>query len=228
MEQALVLCSGGIDSVVTAYLVRKKMNYDKVLLLFFDYGQNGWAHEKNCASYHARQLGCELKLVRINLKTSALIHKPRARFSSVGKEELKDTKGISKQWYVPCRNLLFMAHALSLAEEDYTTSHVKSDIFVGFGAEGSDSYPDAGTLFLKDINLLTRDICAAPFVTRAPFLKSNKEDIISKGALLGVNFEKTWSCYAEGTYQCGACLACALRKHGFYWANIPDPTSYVA
>lgn len=226
MKSALVLCSGGIDSVVTAYRVKKKENYEDLTLLFFDYGQNGRNHELDCVNYHARQLGCSLKTVKVAIESDSLIHSRSNKFEAVGKEQLKDTRSISGQWYVPCRNLLFSAYALSIAEKDFLATNKAMDIFVGFGVEGSDSYPDASKLFIKDINSISRDICARAFVMRAPFITSNKEDIISAGADMGVNFAKTWSCYSDGKEHCGTCLACALRKHGFYWADIPDPTLY--
>ncbi|MEK6858829.1 MAG: 7-cyano-7-deazaguanine synthase [Nanoarchaeota archaeon] len=228
MRGALVLCSGGIDSVVTAYRIKRKDNYEDVTLLFFDYGQNGQNRELDCVKYHARQLACALKIVKIAIESDSLIHSNANKFDSVRKEQLKDTRSISGQWYVPCRNLLFSAYALSIAEKDFLATQKVKDIFVGFGVEGRDSYPDAGRIFIKDINSISKDICAKAFVMRAPFIMSNKEDIISVGAGLGVNFAKTWSCYSGGEKHCGTCLACALRKHGFYWANISDPTLYAA
>lgn len=226
MKSALVLCSGGIDSVVTAYRIKKKENYEDLTLLFFDYGQNGLNRELDCVKYHARQLECSLKTVKAAIGSDSLIHSNSNKFDSVGKEQLKDTRSISGQWYVPCRNLLFSAYALSIAEKEFLATKKVRDIFVGLGAEGSDSYPDASKTFIKDINSISKDICARAFLMRAPFITSNKEDIISAGAELGVNFAKTWSCYSAGAVHCGACLACALRKYGFYWADIPDPTSY--
>lgn len=66
----------------------------------------------------------------------------------------------------------------------------------------------------KNVNLL------------APFIKKDKEDVITVGKKIGVDFRKTISCYTSG-HHCGVCLACRLRKQGFYWANAHDPTSYV-
>ena len=55
----------------------------------------------------------------------------------------------------------------------------------------------------------------------------DKEDIIKLGIELGVKFEETYSCYVgAGEKHCGKCLACMLRKEGFYWAGVEDSTSY--
>ena len=39
MKKAIILCSGGIDSVTTAYYIKKSLNYKNLIILFFDYGQ---------------------------------------------------------------------------------------------------------------------------------------------------------------------------------------------
>ena len=39
MGGALVLYSGGLDSLTLLYFVKKKLNYDSILALGFDYGQ---------------------------------------------------------------------------------------------------------------------------------------------------------------------------------------------
>ena len=48
MRNAIVLCSGGLDSVVTAYYVKKKLKnkYNKIIILFFNYRQRTIKEEK--------------------------------------------------------------------------------------------------------------------------------------------------------------------------------------
>ena len=58
-------------------------------------------------------------------------------------------------------------------------------------------------------------------------LEADKEEIISIGKKLGVDFKETTSCYIGKKEHCGFCLACRLRQEGFYWANIKDPTRYM-
>jgi len=40
------------------------------------------------------------------------------------------------------------------------------------------------------------------------------------GKELDINLEETYSCYIGRKKHCGRCLACRLRRAGFYWANI--------
>ena len=77
------------------------------------------------------------------------------------------------------------------------------------------------------MNKISRKICEKTLRISAPFIKKDKEDIIQVGSELGVNFNLTRSCYADKKDHCGVCLACALRKQGFYWAGVPDPTRYL-
>ena len=53
----------------------------------------------------------------------------------------------------------------------------------------------------------------------------DKEEIIRFGTKLGVDFAQTVSCYNAKKRACGTCLACMLRKEGFYWAGMEDPAS---
>lgn len=224
MKSALVLCSGGIDSVVTAYLVRKQ--YKAMKLVFFDYGQTGKTYELDCVQHHAHKLRCPIDFLKVTVEGNSLIQTGKP-FKKVGERELKNTQKISKQWYVPCRNLLFLSYALSHAESTFIQKKEKSDIFIGLGSEGSDTYPDASSDFIEHMNRLSHHTCLYPFPIKAPLIKKNKEDIIGLGSNLGVDFSFTRSCYASSNRHCGVCLACALRKHGFYWANLSDPTLYL-
>jgi len=59
-----------------------------------------------------------------------------------------------------------------------------------------------------------------------PVLKLSKAEIITKGAEIGVPFEKTWSCYLGGEKACGRCDSCLLRLKGFKENNLEDPLKY--
>ncbi|WP_367619695.1 7-cyano-7-deazaguanine synthase [Paraburkholderia sp. WS6] len=51
---------------------------------------------------------------------------------------------------------------------------------------------------------------------------------LERGSQLGVDFEKTWSCFLNGRYHRGVCGPCVSRKDAFASANISDPTTYTA
>ena len=62
----------------------------------------------------------------------------------------------------------------------------------------------------------------------SPFITMTKAGIARRGDELGVDFSKTWSCYAGGETHCGECGTCVERREAFLLAGIPDPTRYLS
>lgn len=229
MKQAIVLCSGGIDSVTTAYYVKKKLNYEKMTFLFFNYNQHSLHLERKYSKSCARKLKAdflEISLPELAKLSTSLINMP-GKVNSLKREELKDSKKESDKFYVPFRNTLFLSYALALADSLYISKKTLSDIFVGFKCEGKESYPDVTRAYLRDINQLAQTASEGNFRIFAPLIKKDKEDIILLGKKLSVDFTKTVSCYNARKNACGTCLACMLRKEGFYWAGLKDETEYI-
>ncbi len=228
MTNAIVLCSGGLDSVVTAYYVKKKLKYNNLTILFFNYGQRTLKMERKSSEYFSKKLKAEfveVKLPLIKETFGDLLNEKKAL--KISKEDLKDTKKESLKWYVPNRNLIFLSYAMSLAESLDLRGEGRQDIFVGFKNEGNESFPDTTIEFVSQVNKL-RDIASEKkFDVLAPLIMKDKEDIVLLGKKLGVDLGKTWSCYVGDEKQCGECLACALRKEGFRWADVKDKTRYL-
>ena len=77
MRNAIVLCSGGLDSVVTAYYVRKRLRYDKIILLFFNYDQKNYKAERKYSKRNASDLNAkfiEIKLSELGKLSNSLIN----------------------------------------------------------------------------------------------------------------------------------------------------------
>lgn len=230
MKNAIILCSGGIDSTVTAYYVKHKLSYESIKILFFNYNQKSIKEERSASRYFAKQLNAkfiEISLPELHELSTSLIN-VKGKVNKIRKDDLKDTKKESKNWYVPARNLVFISYASALADSIFIKEKVKSDIFLGFKCEGKDSYPDTTKEFTEKANKLLSNSSSYPIKIKTPLIDMNKEDIIILGLKLGVKLEHTFSCYSPKNHShCGFCLACALRKHGFYWANIKDKTRYL-
>jgi len=228
-KSAIILCSGGLDSVVTAFYVKKKLKYDNLRILFFDYGQKSLKQERKYSSLCARQIGAEfmeIKLDWLGKISNSLINKP-GKIKKLNRKDLKDTSKESQKFYVPCRNTIFLTYALAIAESIFLKDKTKSDIFVGFKCEGKESYPDTTKGFIREINNLSKLSCAGKFKIYAPLIEKDKEDIVLLAKKLGVEFKNNFSCYSPiKNKHCGYCLACKLRQEGFYWANVDDPTIY--
>jgi len=234
MKNAIILCSGGIDSSVTAHYVKKRLNYKKVFILFFNYGQRTLIQERICSKKCAQYVNVEfieINLPELNKISTSLINSKK-KANKIKRKELKNTSKESENWYVPCRNIVFLIYAIAFAEARYIKNKEICEIFVGFKNEGKEAYPDTTQEFVKVMNNLQKTATAGKgkFIIKAPLIKMDKEDIIKLGNKLGVNFKQTYTCYAgvkNKLVHCGTCLSCKLRQVGFYWANIKDPTNYV-
>jgi len=221
--RAIVLLSGGLDSS-TCLLIARAEGFE-VHALSFDYGQRHGV-ELAAARAVAERYGVHAhrhRVVRVELPgadSSALTD----RSLSVPKNSLgRDPIPIT---YVPARNALFLAHAISWGE-----SVGASDIYIGANALDYSGYPDCRPEFLEAFermaNLGTRAGVEGrlAFRIRAPLLSMTKAEIVATAARLGLDFGLTSSCYDPGASgsPCGACDACLLRIKGFQEAGIRDP-----
>lgn len=228
MKSAIVLCSGGIDSVTTAHYIKKTLGYKDNMILFFNYGQKSLNAERKASKRCAAVLKAkfqEISLLELKILSTSLIN-IKGKVNKLKRNDLKNTKEESKKWYVPCRNLIFMSYALAKTESLLIKEKKKYDIFIGFKCEGKDSFPDATKEFIDNINRISRISTKGKFKIFAPLIDKDKEDIITLGQKLGVDFKNTFSCYVGKIKHCNSCLACMLRKEGFYWSGISDPTDY--
>ena len=61
----------------------------------------------------------------------------------------------------------------------------------------------------------------------APYAGTSKADVIRRGVVLGVPFDRTLSCMSPvGNLHCGTCSKCRERHDAFVEAGIADPTEY--
>lgn len=224
--QAVVLLSGGLDS--TTVLAIACSRGFACNCLSFQYGQRQ-AIELERARTISRHYGVQHHLVlRVDLDAiggSALtdaIEVPKDRAIADMEREIPVT-------YVPGRNILFLAHALSWAEVIGA-----ADIFLGINAVDYSGYPDCRPEFLAAFeqmaNLGTKaGVTGRPFRLHAPLLRMSKREIIETGLKLGVDYRLTHSCYDPvGELACGRCDSCQLRLQGFREAGMQDPVGYAA
>lgn len=88
-------------------------------------------------------------------------------------------------------------------------------------------FPDATPEFLKSFSHALSLGLDAGIQIVTPFSTLHKEDVVRRGAELGVPFEFTLSCMNPvGTTHCGLCSKCRERRDAFAAAGITDPTSY--
>ena len=233
MKNAIVLCSGGLDSVVAAYAVRKK--YANLIFLFFDYGQRALKEEERCVKKVARLLNA--RFLKLNLKwlgdlSNTPINKIKKFKRTTDKDLEKGDKDVLN-WWVPCRNSVFLINAIAFAESFYLNDKDKYDVIIGLKNEGRVFMKDTTEKFVNKFNELIKEATFHGFYkVIAPLIKLDKTEVIALGKKLNVPFEFTFSCYVGSGFKgkipihCGRCLNCVLRKKGFYWSGVRDDSLY--
>jgi 7-cyano-7-deazaguanine synthase len=221
MKSAVVLLSGGLDSMICAAIARERGF--SVVALTIDYNQRHRV-ELEAARAIASKLADRHIVLPLDLRAfggSALTGDIEVPKDGVG-------EGIPVT-YVPARNTIFLSLALGLAEASGAR-----DIFIGVNALDYSGYPDCRPEFIAAFeamaNLATREGVEGRerLRVRTPLIDSSKATIVRRGTALGVDFGATVSCYQadESGAACGRCDACRLRKAGFEAAGLPDPTRY--
>jgi len=218
---AVVLLSGGLDSMVTAGLAREAGF--RLLALTVDYNQRHRV-ELEAAANVAAALGVERHLILpLDLSRfggSALTDDIDVPKSGVGKD--------IPVTYVPARNTIFLSLCLGWAE-----AAGARDLFIGVNALDYSGYPDCRPEFVAAFEELANRATKAGvegerITVHAPLLHMTKADIAREAARLGLDAGMSHSCYdpaADGG-ACGECDACRLRAKGFEDAGLPDPTRY--
>ncbi|WPZ03334.1 7-cyano-7-deazaguanine synthase QueC [Blastomonas marina] len=220
-KHAVVLLSGGLDSMVCA-AIAQEAGY-VVHALTVDYGQRHRV-EIEASKAIARHLDInDHQVVPLDMRLfggSALTADIEVPKEGVG-EEIPVT-------YVPARNLLFLSLALSWAE-----ALGGRDIYIGVNALDYSGYPDCRPEFIDGFERLAQIATKAGdqgehFTLHAPLQHLTKAQIAAEAARLGLDPAISWSCYdpqPDGA-ACGECDSCRLRKAGMDEAGIEDTTHY--
>jgi 7-cyano-7-deazaguanine synthase len=218
---AVVLLSGGLDSMVAGGLARES-GY-RLLALTVDYGQRHRI-ELQAAANIARRLGAERHIV-LPLDLSRFGGSALTDDIDVPKGGLGNQIPIT---YVPARNTIFLSLCLGWAE-----AAGARDLFIGVNALDYSGYPDCRPDFVaafeRMANLATKaGVEGESFTVRTPLIDLTKAQIVAEAARLGLDPAMSWSCYdpTPDLRHCGLCDSCRLRAKGFAEAGIADPTDY--
>jgi 7-cyano-7-deazaguanine synthase len=219
---AIVLVSGGLDSMVVAGLARER-GY-AVHALTIDYNQRHRV-ELEAAKRVAAAIGA-VRHIELALDLSAFGGSALTADIDVPKGGVGPDIPVT---YVPARNTIFLSLALGWAE-----AAGARDLFIGVNALDYSGYPDCRPDFIRGFEALAALATKAGdeggrFTVHAPLMAMTKADIAAEAARLGLDAGMSWSCYdPAGDRHCGLCDSCRLRARGFEEAGLPDPTSYAA
>jgi len=221
-DAAVVLLSGGLDSMVSAALARERGF--SLHALTIDYGQRHRI-EIEAARNIAAMLGC-VRHVVLPLDLTVF-----------GGSALTDdnidvpTGGVGEDipvTYVPARNIVFLSLTLAYAE-----AAGARDIFIGVNALDYSGYPDCRPEFIAAFEEMARlgtkaGVEGRATAINAPLQHMSKAEIAAEAHRLGLDTGLSWSCYAPSPTgrACGVCDSCRLRQKGFAEAGLEDGISY--
>lgn len=221
MNKAVVLLSGGLDSATTTAIALAEGH--EVIALSFRYGQR-----------HYKELEAAKKIAQaLNIKEHFIID---VNLSQWGGSSLTDESmtipqdgvqpNVIPSTYVPGRNTVFIAIALSLAEAKNAQA-----IYLGINAVDYSGYPDCRPEYLEayqqlaNLSSKTGIEGNAPQLV-APLVHDSKADIVRRALELNVPIADTWSCYQGGETPCGLCDSCRIRNQALIEVGRDDLISY--
>jgi 7-cyano-7-deazaguanine synthase len=215
---SLILCGGGLDSVVAAFDTRGVYSNEPTRLLFFDYAQQALAQEYDAVCAIAHYIGAQVETIPLDFFRH--INTPLVG----GTVNKQPTAGVASEW-VPARNTAFMALAMSYAE-----ANGFARIICGINQDAASAYPDNEVEWLRRLRRVTPYALGTNRAVElhAPLQAMTKTQIVRHGDFIGVPWEKVsgWSCYEGGSVHCGECSSCRARRGAFANAKVQDPTSY--
>lgn len=219
--------SGGMDSSVLLHMAMQK--YDKVLALFFDYGQRHII-EYNCAvkqitavrdkkrdnqvlQFKAIDVGYIREIAPTSSITNNDIATPNVR------QVMGEAQPAS---YVPNRNLMFLSILASYAE----ANKIKTILHGSAQADSLAGYWDSSNEFRDSLNRLLYLNRSHTIDVETPLIEMSKKEIVLKGVELGVNFGNTYTCYGGECLADAESVSSSLRIKGFIDAGYIDPIQY--
>lgn len=220
-ELAVVLVSGGMDSLVTAALANE--THSSMAFLHLNYGQN--TEDKELVCFH--KIADHYKVPRNLQKVIDVSFLKQIGGSSLTDDSIKvkEFQGDSDEIpdsYVPFRNTHIVSMAVSWSEVIGAKK-----IYIGAVEEDGSGYPDCRPSYYKALNALIKEGTKdGDIEVITPVISLKKEEIVKKAIELKAPLESSWSCYERGDKSCGVCDSCALRLRGFSRAGVVDPIEY--
>lgn len=221
-RRAIVLLSGGLDSVICAAWAEQE--YEQCLALTIDYGQRAAQAELRAAEAVADRLGMRWQVLELpwlgELGGSALVDctRPLPTIDPLDLDNSSSAKRTARALWVPNRNGVFVAVAGAYADAWRYT-----DIILGLNREEGASFPDNTEEFAEAAtNLLAYSTMIHARVI-SPTVEKTKIEIVRMGLDLDAPLDLVWSCYEKGPEPCWECEACRRLQRALEGAGVwPD------
>ncbi len=205
MKKAIILLSGGLDSVVAMGFPQNE--YKIEMALTFNYGQKAVENEIKAAANICEFYGVPHKVIELDWlrdisHTSLVSSKKDIPISNLGTVES------AKAVWIPNRNGLFLNIAAAFADSfDYDY------ILYGGNKEEGETFPDNTEEFRGQISKVFETSTLNKPKVIAPLINYTKNDIVKIAQENNMPINLIWSCYNSGKYHCGVCESCCHLKN---------------
>lgn len=204
-NKAIILLSGGLDSLVALGFSKLSDDYNVELALTFDYGQKAVKEEieaskKICDYYKIEHRVIKLDWLKEITRTSLVAS------DSVPTEDFETSKSAEAVW-VPNRNALFINIAASFCD-----SFGYKYILYGANKEEAGNFPDNTEEFRTQITELFKTSTLVQPQVVAPLINCTKGDIVRIAVEKSMPLDLVMSCYNSGEGHCGKCESCHYLK----------------
>ena len=197
MSKAVILLSGGLDSLVALDIASKK--YDEILALFFNYSQKSYLEEKFAVEKIAKKYSIKFEEIELpflaKITNNSLVDEDKNEFS-----ELKSV-------WIPNRNGLFLNIASC-----YCDSFNYDEIIFGANKEESKSFSDNKEEFVELASEFFKYSTMKHPKVLAPCSNMTKIDLVNYMIDNNLDFSLIKSCYQNvektGKKHCGTCMSC--------------------
>ena len=205
--------SGGMDSATLLTYLHDRG--DTVRALGFDYGQRH-VKELEVAREFARGLGVSFEVVSLRGLTG-LLDQSALTNPDIAVPEGHYEEESMKATVVPNRNMIMLSAAIGYAENSGFDA-----VAIANHAGDHAIYPDCRPEFVDAMDTAAQLGTYNHIRVLSPFRNLSKTAIAALGIDMGIDYDKTWSCYKGGTVQCGVCGTCTERLEALEGARDID------
>lgn len=215
-KKTIAVISGGMDSITMLHQLHAEGH--ELEAISFNYGQKH-SKELELAKENARILNIGHKVIDMTflrelVSNSALTSDMEVPEGHYAGDNMKLT-------VVPNRNMIMASLAIG-----YAVNQGFNGIAMGIHSGDHHIYPDCRPEFHSALRTASLVANYEPIEVYAPYLYSDKTEIIKKGLEVGVDYAKTWTCYKGLEKACGVCGSCQERLEAFKNNSIEDPLDY--
>lgn len=217
MKKAVILLSGGLDSLVALGFPQNE--YKIELALTFDYGQKAVKNEVAASKSICEFYNIPHKVIKLDW-LQEITHTALVADKAVPTANLGTAESAASVW-IPNRNGLFLNIAASFADSfgyDY--------ILYGANKDEGATFPDNTEEFRHEISKVFETSTLKKPKVIAPLINYTKDDIVKIAIENAMPLEMVRSCYNSGKKHCGMCESCLhlknalIANHGEKYLNI--------